>query len=195
MKFHMYLTGLALVACAASVVLSPVQAADAALAVVAPVDLNRYSGTWYEQARLPNRFQRDCIGQVSAAYGVQSDGSVNVLNRCAKADGKTEEAGGLARLVAVDGQPGAGKLKVRFAPRWLGWLPFVWGDYWVLQLDPGYQVSLVGTPDRKYLWVLSREPQLDEARLQVMLTYAASVGFDASSVQRTPRAPALADAR
>lgn len=163
-----------------------------ALPVVAPVDLQRYAGTWYEQARLPNRFQKDCTGQVSATYGVRPDGRVHVTNRCVRADGSTQAAQGLARVVPVDNQPGAGRLEVSFAPRWLDWVPLVWGDYWIMQLDAGYQTALVGTPNRKYLWVLSRTPQADPARVQQLLDYAREAGFDTAAVARTPAAPAVA---
>jgi hypothetical protein len=80
-------------------------------------------------------------------------------------------------VVPVAGQPGAGRLEVRFAPAWLSWLPMVWGDYWILKLDRDYQVALVGTPDREYLWVLSRAPRLDDAALQAELDYAAQPGL------------------
>ena len=163
-----------------------------ALPVVAPVDLKRYAGTWYEQARLPNRFQRDCAGQVSATYEVRTDGKVDVTNRCVKADGRTESAQGMARVVPVQGQPDAGRLEVSFASRWLDWVPMVWGDYWIMQLDADYQTALVGTPNRKYLWVLSRAPQLEPARLQALLDYARETGFDTAAVVRTPAAPAVA---
>jgi len=154
---------------------------------VAPVDLQRYAGIWHEQARLPNRFQKPCAGPVTAQYTPQADGSVRVLNRCARADGNFDEAVGSARVVPVAGQPGAGRLEVRFAPAWLGWLPMVWGDYWILKLDRDYQVALVGTPNREYLWVLSRAPRLDDAALQAELDYARSLGFDADKVVPTGR--------
>ena len=159
--------------------------------MVAPLDLQRYAGIWYEQARLPNWFQRNCTGQVAATYGLQPGGLVSVVNRCARADGSVIDVSGVARTVQVPGQPGAGKLEVRFAPDWLAWVPLVWGDYWVIQLDADYQVSLVGTPDRKYLWLLSRAPKLDEARIQAALAFAQAAGFDAASVVRTPVTPAL----
>jgi apolipoprotein D and lipocalin family protein len=157
----------------------------AGLQAVAPVDLQRYAGLWHEQARLPNRFQKDCTGPVTAEYTPQADGTVQVLNRCVRSDGVVDEALGIARPVHVAGQPGAGRLKVRFAPTWLGWLPFVWGDYWVLKLDRDYEVALVGTPDREYLWVLSRAPQLDETVLQAQLDYARSLGFEVDRVVRS----------
>jgi apolipoprotein D and lipocalin family protein len=162
-----------------------------ALPVVAPVDLQRYAGTWYEQARLPNFFQRMCIGQVAATYGPLPDGRISVLNRCTQADGSNAVVDGVARTVPVEGRPGAGRLEVSFVPDWLRWIPLVWGDYWVMQLDDAYQVSLVGTPDRKYLWVLSREPKLDDARLQAALAFAKASGFDVGAVVRTGVVPAL----
>lgn len=157
----------------------------APLQVVAPVDIQRYAGTWHEQARLPNRFQKQCTGPVTAEYIPQPDGTVQVRNRCVRPDGNFDEAVGTARVVPVAGQPGAGRLEVRFAPSWLSWLPMVWGDYWILKLDRDYQVSLVGTPDREYLWVLSREPRLEDAALQAELDYAASLGFDTAKVVLT----------
>ncbi len=159
----------------------------APLQVVAPVDLQRYAGLWHEQARLPNRFQKRCAGPATAEYMLQGDGRMQVRNRCILADGSFDEAVGVARVAPVAGQPGAGRLEVRFAPEWLGWLPAVWGDYWILKLDRDYQVALVGTPDRKYLWVLSRAPRLDDAALDAELDYARSLGFDVDKVELTGR--------
>ncbi|AMM23919.1 lipocalin family protein [Variovorax sp. PAMC 28711] len=157
----------------------------APLQVVAPVDLKRYAGLWHEQARLPNRFEKKCVGPVTAEYTPQEDGTVQVVNRCGLADGQFDEVAGSARVVPVAGQPGAGRLEVRFAPAWLSWLPAVWGDYWILKLDRDYQVALVGAPNRDYLWVLSRTPKLDEATLREQLEYARSLGFDVDKVVRT----------
>jgi apolipoprotein D and lipocalin family protein len=159
----------------------------APLQVVAPVDLKRYAGLWHEQARLPNRFQKQCTGPVTADYTPLADGTVEVRNRCILEDGSFEEATGAARVVPVAGQPGAGRLEVRFAPEWLGWLPAVWGDYWILKLDRDYQVALVGTPNRQYLWVLSRAPRLDDDLLQAELDYARTLGFDVDKVELTGR--------
>jgi len=159
----------------------------APLQVVAPVDLKRYAGLWHEQARLPNRFQKQCTGPVTAEYTLLDDGTVEVRNRCILADGGFDESIGSARVVPVAGQPGAGRLEVRFAPEWLSWLPVVWGDYWILKLDRDYQVALVGTPNRKYLWVLSRAPRLDADLLQAELDYARTLGFDVDQVELTGR--------
>jgi len=159
----------------------------APLQVVAPVDLHRYAGLWHEQARLPNRFQKQCTGPVTAEYTPMPDGTIEVRNRCILANGSFDESVGSAHAVPVAGQPGAGRLKVRFAPEWLGWLPVVWGDYWILKLDRDYQVALVGTPNRRYLWVLSRAPRLDDAALQAELDYARTLGFDVDQVVPTGR--------
>ncbi len=168
----------------------------APLQPVAPVDLKRYVGTWHEQARLPNRYEKPCVGSVTAEYRLQDDGTVEVRNRCLQEDGTLDEAVGVARPVETGDTPGAGRLKVSFAPEWLSWVPMVWGDYWILKLDRDYQVALVGTPDRKNLWVLSRAPQLDEATLKAELEYARTLGFDVDSVVRsedgTPALPAAA---
>ena len=160
----------------------------APLQVVAPVDLQRYVGLWHEQARLPERFEKRCSGPVTAEYTLMEDGSgLQVLNRCILPDGRFEESAGVARVAPVAGQPGAGRLEVCFAPGWLRWLPLAWGDYWILRLDRDYQVALVGTPDRKCLWVLSRAPRLEDAALQAELDYARSLGFEVDKVERTGR--------
>ena len=161
------------------------------LQAVNPVELPRYMGIWYEQARLPNRFQKDCAGQVSARYSLRPDGRIDVLNRCAVATGEVKEALGEGRSAAPASQPEAGILEVRFAPSWLSWLPLVWGDYWIIRLDPDYQVALVGTPDRKYLWLLSRAPRLSQARVDEMMEHARLAGFATQDVVKTPAEPGL----
>ena len=88
-------------------------------------------------------------------------------------------------LNTLPGMPGAGRLKVRFLPSWLSWLPNAWGDYWILKLDRDYQVALVGTPDRQYLWLLSRAPQLDDATISAELEYARTLGFDVDRMVRS----------
>jgi len=141
---------------------------------VAMVDLDRYVGDWFEIARFPNRFQRQCVGNVRATYTRRPDGRVDVVNRCRTAEGETE-ARGVARI--VDEQTFA-KLKVRFAPGWLSWLPIVWGDYWVIGLAPDYTWAVVGDPSREYLWILSRAPQLDAASAALTRAAARDNGFD-----------------
>lgn len=150
---------------------------------VESIDLDRYAGTWYEIARYPNRFQDRCAGDAIATYRRLDDDRVEVVNRCRTADGETIDVTGVARLADPDGP--ASKLEVRFAPKWLGWLPFVWGDYWVLALDPDYRHALVGSPDRNYLWLLSRTPEMDPAAYERFAEAAQEQGFDPSRLVRT----------
>ncbi len=149
---------------------------------VSSVDLTRYAGKWYEIARLPNRFQKDCTGEVSATYSPLEAGRLKVVNECRK-NGGIVRAEGVARLAVKDGSNS--KLKVRFAPSWLSWVPFVWGDYWVIELAPDYSYSVVGTPDRKYLWILSRSPQMDEGTYKRLIERAEAQGFDSARLLKT----------
>lgn len=141
------------------------------------VDLNKYVGVWYEQARLPNRFQKDCVADVRADYLLNPDGTINVTNQCRTKDGATKVAEGEARLSSASDPRDPARLEVRFAPKWTSWLPMVWGDYWIMRLEGNYQYSLVGTPNREYLWVLSREKRADPAAVKRLLDYASSMGF------------------
>jgi apolipoprotein D and lipocalin family protein len=162
----------------------PLAAASTPLRVVPAVDLTRYAGTWYEVARLPNRFQTKCAGEVVARYEPRPDGRITVVNRCRTTKGDTTEATGVARR--VEGQPPS-ILEVRFAPAFLGFLPAVWGDYRIIALDPDYRHAVVGTPDRAYLWVLSRTPQIDRTRYEQLLGEARAQGFDVTKVVETPQ--------
>jgi apolipoprotein D and lipocalin family protein len=150
---------------------------------VARVDLQRYAGRWYEVARYPNRFQKHCVGDVVATYTLQPDGKIGVDNRCRDEHGGEDRAHGLARNVSEDGSNS--KLKVRFAPRALSWLPFVWANYWILALADDYSYAVVGTPDREYLWILSRTPSLPEPVLERLEKLVAAQGYDAARLVRT----------
>ena len=119
------------------------------LQTVKNLDLNRYDGEWHEIARLPNRFEKDIIA-AKATYGVGLHGPVRVLNEGLKSDGKTTRITGSAKLV------GDGKLKVRFDPFPANLFS---GDYWVLWVNESYTRAIVGSPDRKYLWLLSKDPK------------------------------------
>jgi len=157
--------------------------ANERLDLVDSLDLERYQGRWYEIARLPNRFQDQCDGDVTAIYALRDDGRVTVTNRCRRADGGWSEAEGIARRDASDGRKAA--LEVRFAPRWLSLLPFVWGDYRVMALDDNYQHALVGSDDRKYLWILARQSELPEGVLDHLMAEARRQGFDTDRLTLT----------
>jgi len=147
------------------------------LPTVQSVDLDRYLGTWYEIARLPNFFQSKCASDTQATY--RADGKdVEVVNQCRKEDGTVEQITGIAKVVA--GSQGA-KLRVSF------FRP-IYGDYWILDLDPDYRWVLVGEPSRKYAWILARAPNLDAATQEALLARAAALGFDRQAFVGTPHA-------
>ena len=165
---------------------TPAPTAPGPLATIASLDLNRYLGTWYEIAKYPNRFQRACAGDTRAEYRLLPDGRVQVTNRCRNADGGVDAAVGVARQIGAADSP---KLKVRFAPAWLSFLPAVWGDYWVIDLDPAYQLAAVSEPRRRYLWILARTPQVDPAAYAALLERLVRQGFDPAKLERTVQQP------
>jgi len=153
--------------------------ATAPVTAVSHLDLARYAGTWHEIARLPMYFQRKCTGPVTATYTPRADGTVAVHNECVTAHGGTISSDGVARRPEPFSQ---GKLEVRFAPKWLSWLPMVWADYWVIALDDDYRWAMVGQPGRKYLWILSRTPRMDESTFSSLKKRAVAMGYDLSSL-------------
>ena len=147
---------------------------QSAVTSVAALDLNRYSGLWYEIGRLPLRWEQEQASDITAEYTLEDDGSVRVDNRCIDKNGKPSQA--LGRATPVPGR--TGQLQVSFLPELLRWIPFTKGDYWVLKLDDAYSVALVGTPDRRNLWLLAREPRLDEPTVAAHRAEATRQGFD-----------------
>lgn len=151
------------------------------LEAVPYVDLSRYVGTWYEIATIPQRFQKDCVA-VTATYTLREDGKIKVVNKCRKKtlDGEVKSVTGKAWVV---NKKTNAKLKVQF------FWPFK-GDYWIIELGPDYQYAVVGHPDRKYLWILSRTPQMEESLYQELLQRIANKGYDLSRIKRTLQPPA-----
>ena len=158
------------------------QQADQSVKTIATLDVPRYLGTWYEIAKFPNWFQRKCASNTKAVYSAKSDGNLRVQNSCKTASGETIEAEGLARQIGAKDSP---KLEVRFAPEWLSFIPLVWGDYWVIDLDPQYQVAAVSDPRREYLWVLSRSPQIDPKVYADLLQRLKQQQFDIQKLELT----------
>lgn len=158
---------------------------SAPLKTIERLDVARYMGTWYEIAKYPNRFQRQCVADTQALYRPRGDGQLDVVNRCRQANGEMTEAVGRARQVGAADSP---QLEVRFAPAWLSWLPMVWGNYWVIDLDPAYQLVAVSEPSREYLWVLSRTPTVDAAAYQALLGRLQAQGFELSKLERSAQA-------
>ncbi|MFT6861874.1 MAG: apolipoprotein D and lipocalin family protein [Akkermansiaceae bacterium] len=120
------------------------------LETVRDLDLNRYDGEWHEVARLPNRFEQGLVA-AKATYGVGLDGPLSIRNEGLKANGQMSTITGSANVV------GKGKLKVRFDPFPANLFA---GDYWVLWINTSYTNAIVGSPDRKLLWLLSKDPQM-----------------------------------
>ena len=174
--------GLAALAMHAGPAVSSDAATAAPLQAIAALDVPRYMGTWYEIAKYPNWFQKKCISDTRADYSLQPDGRVQVINRCREQGGELSEAVGMARQI---GAADSARLEVRFAPAWLSFLPMVWGDYWVIDLDPDYQLVAVSEPGREYLWVLSRTPVVDAQAYEALLGRLAARGFDLGKLERT----------
>ena len=147
------------------------------LKTVSFVDLQRYGGMWYEIARYPNKLQKQCVGNTTATYNFKADGDLGVVNKCLTKDGRIEDTIGTAKV--VDKQTNA-KLKGSFA-----W--FSSASYWVIDLDENYQYAVVGNPDRKYLWILSRTPEMKDATYQKILRRIEIAGYNPAKLEKTPQ--------
>ena len=117
-----------------------------------------------------------------ANYTLKSDGKISILNQCRLEGGQISDALGTAKQI---GDVKSAKLKVRFAPDWMSLVPFVWGDYWVIDLDSAYQLVAISEPKREYLWILSRTPEPDDKQLNDLLVRLSFNGFDLSKLERT----------
>jgi apolipoprotein D and lipocalin family protein len=148
---------------------------------VSSVDLERYAGLWHEIAKIPNRFQKQCARGTTAEYTLRDDGRIDVVNRCLREDGRPDEAKGVARIVDEETRA---KLEVSFVS-FLGWRPF-WGDYWVIGLDEDYRWAIVGTPDRKYGWILARSPSLEDDELEEIFAILERNGYERSAFELDP---------
>lgn len=152
------------------------------LATAGQVDLARYAGHWHEIFRLPNSFQND-NSRAEAHYTLQAGGTVKVVNTEFRPDGTTKKAEGSATAVPDSGNS---RLKVRF--KGLAALAPVpdEGNYWIIKLEPDYSAALVGTPDRKYLWLLARDRNLNPQKRAAWEAEARKQGFDTSKLIRHP---------
>jgi apolipoprotein D and lipocalin family protein len=140
------------------------------------VDINRYIGEWYEIARYEHKFQKGCVGS-KATYSLRDDGKISVLNQCYEESdpGKMRSAKGKAWVVEKESNA---KLKVSF------FWPFA-GDYWIIDLGENYEYAVVGHPDRKYLWILSRTPEMDESLYNEILTRLEKQAYDTSKLLKS----------
>lgn len=166
--------------CEAQRVARQVQTLGPALLHRQPIELARYAGRWYEAARLPNWFERDCECAIATYTPEPNSNALRVQNECVLANGRrTRSVQGRAEPVNASNTA----LRVSFAPAWLG--DAAAGDYWILYVDPDYTHSLVGTPDKRYLWLLSRTPIMENETFAKLEKLAADKGFDTNALIRT----------
>ena len=154
----------------------------AELAVVPRVEIDRYLGTWYEIARYPNRFQKGCVA-ATADYSMRDDGKIRVVNACREGslNGPIKHIEGKAWV--VDRETNA-KLRVRF------FWPFR-GAYWIIDLGQDYEYAVVGHPKRKYLWVLSRTPEMSPELYQAIVERLIEQGYDPGRLEMSRTLPLL----
>jgi apolipoprotein D and lipocalin family protein len=146
------------------------------LATVPRVDLARYSGSWYEIARTPNKYQSDCAWDVRLTYTLRPDGKLGVRSECTKRDGSLDIANGSAKA----SDESNAKLRITF------FWPFS-ADYWIIDIDEEYSYAVVGEPSRRDLWILSRTPSIPDAIYQRIVGRVAAKGYDTSRIVVTPR--------
>ena len=156
------------------------------LPTASSIDLSRYSGMWHEIARLPMWAQRNCV-RSTAEYRLRESGEIGVRNACVTTTGETISIEGVATVVDQD-HPA--KLNVAF-DQWAAKLVAFFsssrqGNYWILRVDPDYQLAVVGTPDRDFLWILARTPMIDEARYQDVVSFSQQLGFSTEDLIRSP---------
>lgn len=146
------------------------------LSTVAALDVDRYMGRWFEIARYPTRFQRNCAKNAVAEYALTANGRVRIENRCTRSDGRIDCARGNARIADKRTKT---KFKVKFSPFMPG------ADYWVIDLDPDYRWAVVGEPKRRFLWILSRTPGLDETSFQGICERLRAAYYEPDRLVRT----------
>lgn len=177
---------------AALAVSAQAQNAPAPLQPLPSLEVAPYMGTWHQVLWIPNRFQKQCVADTTATYRDLGNGTLEVINRCRTADGKTDGVTGVARPPAGVSRIDAGRLQparleVSFLPAWLRWTGIGWGAYWIVDLASDGRYAIVSEASREYLWVLSRQPVLtprDEAAVRAKLQ---ALGFDVARVQAHPQ--------
>lgn len=158
------------------------QTTDSEVVTVPFVDLNRYLGTWFEVASIPQSFQKNCVKNTTAEYAIEEEtGYVQVLNSCEEEDGNVKVAEGRARIENVETQA---ELKVTFV-KLFDWVFTFGGDYWVIGLQKDYQWAVVGHPTRNYAWILSRKPNLPKRSLKAAHDVLVKNGYDTCTLNVT----------
>ncbi len=176
MRSLIVVLALALSGCATGPSGRPKGAAE--LQPMASVEIDRYAGRWYEIARYPNSFERNCQG-VTADYTPLPNGRIQVVNTCRAGapDGQARQAQATARVIAGSNNA---RIAVNFAP-----IPLPAGDgnYWILYLDEGYQHALIGEPSGRFLWLLARTPRITPQARAALEAAAAAQGYDLTMLE------------
>lgn len=149
---------------------------------VESVDLNRYIGTWYEIASIPQSFQKKCVANSKAQYSLTKNKLIKVLNSCETKNGDTKEAEARAKVVSQDNSNS--KLKVTFV-KIFDWVFSFGGNYWILALADDYSYAVVGDPTTEYAWILSRTPQMSQSDLEEAHKALKQNGYDTCKILTT----------
>ncbi len=144
------------------------------LQVVPYVDIDRYLGKWYEIARYPHALEKGCF-QSTAFYEKMPDGMIQVVNKC-RMDGPDGDLKQIVGDIIVADTKSNAKLRVQFLWPWRG-------NYWIVHLDSDYQYAVVSEPNRQYLWILSRSPEMDSATLSDIKDALTQKHFDMDRLQ------------
>lgn len=150
-------------------------------ATASKVDVKRYTGRWHEIARFPMSFQK-ADEKAYAEYGLNSDGTLSVHNVATAPDGSTRDIHGSAKVL----NPGENsRLLVQFDAWFAVFIPKPEaGNYWILHVNADYSEALVGTPDRNFLWILARKPELDAKAYEALVEKARALGYDTERLIR-----------
>jgi len=159
---------------------------DSPLPTAPAVDLSRYTGTWYEIARLPMWAQRNCV-RSTAEYRLLDSGDVGVRNACVTTSGDQISIEGTATVIDRDRHAKLNVIFDQWAAKLVAWFTSSEeGNYWILRIDPDYRWVVVGTPDREYLWILARTPGFDEQTYQDLVAFGQQLGFPTERLIRAP---------
>ena len=175
-RFDFYFAGFVLLIFFASSCSSVPRKSSPELQVVPYVDVERYLGKWYEIARYPHYFQDGCFNS-TAFYKKLDDGNIKVINQCRKGSPQCEIEEAIGKATIADKETNS-KLKVQF------FWPFS-GNYWIIDLDKDYQYAVVSEPNRQYLWILSRSPQMAQNTIDMLKEKIRGKGFDLAYLEIT----------